>query len=293
MSLYEELSFFGARIAALSPQLAKALGNLTDYRAHWFSTDSASTVLIDPLHFFTAVASQSVELAPALRVEPNQIPLARISSSRGAVVRTEFMLKQGQGKPIVITRLSENGSHEIIDGESFVAWARESELTDVNVIALPCTAVEALILRVRLNGGPRRSLGGAGLVTTIVEVLKASPALVARLTSDPKAPGHLTQREAARLVFCLTSASSVNRALEILGYKSTAPKPVNEFGSARTTFRSVTKAAAKRDEREVLAALIAHKREVDQLLAKKLGVAVEGLETVLVKMPKAVEAPAT
>lgn len=292
MSLHEDLSLSSARVAALSPELAKAIGSQTDHRSPWFSTDSAGVVLIDPLHFFTAVATRSEEVAPALRIEYQSTPLAQLVSSPGAKVRADYVPKPGVNKPVVIARLSESGLHEIIDGEAYAAWARETNLTDVNVITLPCTAVEALILRVRLNAGPHRPLGGAGLVTTIVEVLKASPTLVARMTSDPKAVNHITQREAAKSVFCLGSSSSVNRALEVLGYKSKAPKPVNEFGSARTTFRSVTKVAAQRDERQVVSALIAHKREVDVLLATKLKVPVERLETTLAQMSEAVEAPA-
>lgn len=291
MSLHEELHIFSARIATLSPRLANAIGNLNDYSAPWFSTDPAGTVLIDPLHFFTAVASGLVGLSPTLRIEPQSTPLAQLVSSPGAVVRTKFVLKPGKAKPVIITRMLDECRHEIIDGEAYVAWARNSNLTDVNVIALPCTPGEGLILRVRLNAGPRRSLGGPGLVATLVEALKATPALLARLTSDTKAVDHITQREAATAVFCLGSASSVNRALEDLGYKAKTPKPVNEFGPARATFRRVTEAAGKRDDRKVLAALIAHKREVDALLAKKLGVPISGLETTVANMPQDAEAP--
>jgi hypothetical protein len=292
MSFYEALPVFSARIAALSPELANAIGNLNDYRAPWFSTDSVGTVLIDPLHFFTALATRSDEVAPALQIEPQPTPLAQLVSSPKAKVRANYIPRPGQTKPVVIARLIKSGQYEIIDGEAFVAWGRVSALTDVNVIVLPCTPGEGLILRVRLNAGPHRSLGGPGLVETLVQALKASPALLARLTSDTKAVDHITQREAATAVFCLGSASSVNRALEDLGYKAKTPKPVNEFGPVRATFRSVTEAAGKRDDRKVLAALIAHKREVDQLLAKRLRIDVGHLESELAKIPEALVAPA-
>lgn len=285
MSLFETVPHFSARIAALSPQLSQAIAtlvNTTKENIPWIRKSADGGLVIDPLHLFTAIATGADYLDPSLKLEARPIPLTQLVSFQRTKARGKFTLTPGRPLPTVIARGDEDDAQlQIIDGEAFVDWARKLELKTVNVIVLPCTEGEGRILRVRLNVNRGTKLQGGSLVAEIVEALKASPDLLSRLTSDTKAPEHLTQRDAAERVFALGSAASVNRALAIVtGTTSSVQKP-DEFVAALTTFRVLKRASRGRDHNKLLDALIAHKRAVDEALARQLDVDVTELDRAL------------
>lgn len=286
MSTYENLDTFKTRVAAFSIKLARALAKLPNHEAPWFGKDTSGALVVDPVHLFTAIATESDRLDPSIRIYPLTVPLARLVSFPGTTQRGKFTITQGRPLPTVIAREIQNSSSfEIIDGEAYVAWARKLEFTAINVIAIPCTIGEGRILRVRLNVNRGHKLEGKSLVAEIADALKASPELLARLTSDIGAPGHLTQRDAALHVFALGSAASVNRALAIvMGSTKSVHKP-EEIVAALATFRSVKRSAKGSDRSKLVSALIAHKRAIDEALARKLNVDVAELDSAIARLP--------
>lgn len=294
MGLFEPLPSFSARIAAISPQLAQALTKMAAFNnenAPWFRKSVDGTLVVDPIHLFTAIATGSDHLDPALKLEAQPIPFTQLVSFPGAKVRGKFTLTLGRPFPTVIARRGQGDAQfEIIDGEAYVAWARKLELPTANVIVLPCTVGEGRILRVRLNVNRGYQLKGRSLVAELVDALRASPALLERLTSGPKTPGHLTQRDAALHVFALGSAASVNRALAIVMGGTTSVQGPDEVQNALATFRSVKMAARGRDQFKMLRALIAHKRAIDDALARQLSVDVAELDWALARFPGATPA---
>ena len=283
MSFLESIAFFSDRLVQFSPELAEAVSSPSLAPAAWHSCTPDGLRQIDPIHFFMSIATASADAPLDIYVKAHKVPISRLVSAPDSVRRSVFVRAPGLELPMVIARgvVENDALLEIIDGESFMDWARSVGLAEVNVRAIPCTVAEAHILRVRLNTNRGRPLVGAGLVKSIVAALTSNPDLLARLTSNPKDEQHVTQRDVARQLFCLRSAASVNRALAILSGKSVGKKRDIEMDMALRTFRSMTQAAGRRDQRAVVDALIAHKRAIDTLLAQKLGVKVESLDSTL------------
>ncbi len=282
---------FSARIVALNPSLSTAIGKLKNHDAPWFVKDPSGTWQVDPLHLFTAIATGSDLLDPTLKIDAKPTPISKLISSPGVVPRGKFTLTPGRPFPTVVARPVESGAaQEIIDGEAYVAYARKFEAHAVKVISIPCTEVEARILRVRLNVNRGQDLKGKSLVASIAAALEASPELLARLESSTKDKHHITQRDCAIRLFAAGSSSTINRALKLLKSKSESTKAVkqpDEIEAIRSTFHSLKMASKRRDGFSLMSALIAHKRAIDDALAEQLRVDVADLDVTLSKFPPA------